>query len=56
MESPWHDWVVGVQWHNEIDEEVPKNFGNLFQSLIERAETYAQRKEASLQQRELASI
>ena len=56
LESPGNDWVVGVQWHNEIDEEVPKNFGNLFQSLIERAETYAQRKEASLQQRELASI
>jgi len=56
LESPDHDWVIGVQWHNEIEEEMPKNFGNLFQSLIERAETYAQRKEASSRQRELAPI
>ena len=56
LESPKHDWVIGVQWHNEIEEEIPKNFGNLFQSLIERAETYAQRKKASLRQRELAPI
>jgi putative glutamine amidotransferase len=48
IESPGHDWVVGVQWHNEIEEQVPKNFGNLFQSFVERAETYGQRKKASL--------
>ena len=40
LESPRHDWVIGVQWHNEIEEEMPKGFGNLFQSLIERAERY----------------
>ena len=56
LESPSHGWVVGVQWHNEIEKEVPKNFGNLFQSLIERAETYAQRKEAIPQQSELAPL
>ena len=47
LESPNHDWVIGVQWHNELEEEMPKHFGNLFQALIERAETYVQRREAS---------
>lgn len=56
LESPNHDWVIGVQWHNEIEEEMPKHFGNLFQSLIERAETYAQRRETSPQQGELVHI
>jgi len=56
LESPRHGWVVGVQWHNEIEEQVPKNFGNLFQSFVERAETYGQRKEASLYQVDLAHI
>jgi gamma-glutamyl-gamma-aminobutyrate hydrolase PuuD len=42
LESPKHDWVVGVQWHNEIEEELPKGFGNLFQALVERAERHAQ--------------
>jgi putative glutamine amidotransferase len=46
LESPKHDWVIGVQWHNEIEREMPKHFGNLFQSLIERAETYKRRREA----------
>ena len=50
LESPKHDWVIGVQWHNEIEEKMPKNFGNLFQALIERAGTYALRKEADLYQ------
>jgi gamma-glutamyl-gamma-aminobutyrate hydrolase PuuD len=56
LESLNHDWVIGVQWHNETEEEMPKHFGNLFQALIERAEMYAQRKEASPHQRELAPI
>lgn len=41
LESPAHDWVVGVQWHNEIEEEMPKGFGNLFLALIRRAERYS---------------
>ena len=56
LESPKHDWVIGVQWHNEIEVKMPKNFGNLFQALIERAETYALRKEASLYQIDLVRI
>jgi putative glutamine amidotransferase len=56
LESPKHDWVIGVQWHNEIEEELPKGFGNLFQALIERAETYARRREASPYQGDLARI
>ena len=56
LESPKHDWVIGVQWHNEIEEEMPKNFGNLFQALIERAETYAQRRETSPYQGDLVRI
>ena len=56
LESPKRDWVIGVQWHNEIEEEMPKHFGNLFQALIERAETYTQRKEASPYQGDLVRI
>jgi len=56
LESPQHDWVVGVQWHNELEEEMPKHFGNLFQALIERAETYAQRIETSPYQGDLVRI
>ena len=43
LESPKHDWVIGVQWHNELEEELPRSFGNLFQSLIERAEMHAEK-------------
>lgn len=50
LESPNHDWVIGIQWHNEREEEMPKHFGNLFQSLIERAEQYAERREAGPRQ------
>jgi len=56
LESPSHDWVIGVQWHNEIEEEMPKHFGNLFQALIERAETYAHRRKTSPQQGDLVRI
>jgi len=56
LESPKHDWVIGVQWHNEMEEEMPKHFGNIFQSLIERAETYAERRKASPHQVDLARI
>ena len=36
LESPAHDWVIAVQWHNENEEELPKTFGNLFLALAER--------------------
>ena len=38
MESPEHDWVVGVQCHPERQAEVPKVFANLFAAFVERAE------------------
>ena len=51
LESPRHDWVIGIQWHNEREKEVPKSFGNLFLALAERGETYSLRKEAALYSR-----
>ena len=41
LESPEHSWVVGVQCHPELQEEVPKAFANLFVAFAERAEGYA---------------
>ena len=38
LESPEHDWVVGVQCHPERQDEVPKSFANLFISFVERVE------------------
>ncbi|MBI2855913.1 MAG: gamma-glutamyl-gamma-aminobutyrate hydrolase family protein [Chloroflexi bacterium] len=45
LESPQHDWVIGVQWHNELEEELHRSFGNLFQALIERADRRARAKD-----------
>jgi gamma-glutamyl-gamma-aminobutyrate hydrolase PuuD len=56
LESPAHDWVIGVQWHNENVEELPKNFGNLFLALAERGEMYSRRREASPASRATAQI
>ena len=38
LESPQHSWVVGVQCHPERENEVPSNWGFLFDALIERSE------------------
>ena len=40
LESPEHDWVVGIQCHPERAEEVPKVFANLFLAFVERAVGY----------------
>lgn len=40
LESPEHSWVIGVQWHPERVDEVPRSFANLFASFVERAEKY----------------
>ena len=40
LESPKHSWVVGVQCHPELHDEVPKSFANLFAAFVERAEVY----------------
>ena len=37
LESPWHRWVIAVQFHPERRMEVPPHFDRLFQSLVERA-------------------
>ena len=44
LESPYHDCVIGVQWHNEIEKELPKSFGKLFDGLIERARAYSNKR------------
>ena len=46
LESPAHDWVLGVQCHPEREAEVPKSFGRLFQAFVERAEMAADRHAA----------
>ena len=38
LESPQHEWVIGVQCHPERENEVPSNWGLLFDALIERSE------------------
>ena len=40
LESPDHSWVIGLQCHPERQEEVPRNFANLFAAFQERAESY----------------
>ena len=37
LESPDHDWVIGVQFHPERRKELPPQFDRLFQGLVERA-------------------
>ena len=41
LESPEHSWVIGVQCHPEIQEEVPRLFANLFNAFHQRAESYS---------------
>ena len=48
VESPYHDCVIGVQWHNEIEEELPKSFGKLFGALIERSKVFSNKKKATM--------
>ena len=37
VESPEHDWVIGVQFQPERRMEIPPHFDRLFQGLVERA-------------------
>jgi len=37
LESPSHDWVLGVQFHPERRGELPPHFDKLFQALVEKA-------------------
>ena len=40
LESPAHDWVIGVQCHPELESEVPASFLRLFEGFVERAERF----------------
>jgi len=40
LESPEHDWVIGVQCHVERMKEVPINFRYLFKGLVQRANIF----------------
>ena len=46
LESPAHDWVIGMQWHPERVSEVPSSFRRVFQAFVERA-TMARHRGAS---------
>jgi gamma-glutamyl-gamma-aminobutyrate hydrolase PuuD len=37
LESPDHDWVIGVQFHPERRMEVPPQFDRLFWGLVDRS-------------------
>ena len=37
LESPYHDWVIGVQFEPQRRMEIPPHFDRLFQGLVERA-------------------
>ena len=41
LESPEHSWVVGLQCHPERQDEVPRQFANLFAAFQDRAERFA---------------
>lgn len=45
LESPEHDWVIGVQFQPERRLEMPPHFDRLFQGLVERAQRHAGRVE-----------
>ncbi len=40
LESPRHEWVIGVQCHPEREDEVPRAFLKLFDGLLEWAERF----------------
>lgn len=46
LESPAHDWVIGLQCHPERTSEVPGSFRRIFQAFVERA-TMARDRRAS---------
>ena len=41
LESPEHSWVIGMQCHPELQDEVPQLFANLFAGFSERAVAYS---------------
>jgi putative glutamine amidotransferase len=40
LESPEHSWVISLQCRPQRQEEVPRNFTNLFSAFHDRAENY----------------
>jgi len=48
LESPEHSWVIGLQCHPEIQEEVPRLFANLFAAFGDRAEAFTTNKKPEM--------
>ena len=48
LESPEHSWVIGLQCHPELQDEVPRLFANLFAGFSERAVAYSNATETHL--------
>ena len=43
LESPTHEWIIGVQWQPERVGEVPESLQRLFQGFVERSEPFSRR-------------
>ena len=46
LESPEHNWVIGLQCHPERQDEVPRIFANVFAAFGDRAAKYAETQRA----------
>lgn len=44
VELPGQTWVIGVQWHPELEKESSPSFGLMFDSLVERSGGYGAAK------------
>lgn len=47
LESPAHDWVIGMQCHPERASEVPGSFRRIFQAFVERATMARDRRDSA---------
>lgn len=48
LESPDHSWVIGLQCHPEREDELPNNWGYLFDGLIEKADLFTSTRKVML--------
>lgn len=48
LESPAHSWVIGLQCHPEREDELPNNWGYLFDGLIEKADLFTAARKVML--------
>ena len=44
VELPGQTWVIGVQWHPELEKESSPSFGLMFDALVERSGGYGANK------------